>query len=390
MNSRNEIRVLHLPEWYPCAEDAMLGLFVKNQIQGLPQAEVSSTVLYASAASGNTEPIRTEKQEGGIDEITLKLPRRKSAMAARLRYMQSMWREMKGLHAERPFDVVHVHVMGKAAWLAARFKRRYGVPFVLSEHWSRYLPEHASPPSAVHIRMYRELLKRAQAFTCVSDTLRRAMEGRGLSHPLCRLIPSTVDTARFAVSSEAPTQKPPRAVHISCMEDASKNISGLIKAVAHLSNQRALPEAFALELIGDGPDKGAMEALSRSLGLDDVLHFAGELEPVELARHLSDAAFLIQSSHYETFGTPVVESLACGVPVLSTPVGIFAEMQEAGIGLAMASSSVEHIAEGIGEMCRSYSNYDPNGLRELALGRFDKHQVGEQVLDLYKTCCLSQ
>jgi GalNAc-alpha-(1->4)-GalNAc-alpha-(1->3)-diNAcBac-PP-undecaprenol alpha-1,4-N-acetyl-D-galactosaminyltransferase len=70
-----------------------------------------------------------------------------------------------------------------------------------------------------------------------------------------------------------------------------------------------------LIIVGDGPLRGELEALSESLGLSDRVIFTGLMR--RPWAFLKDAEFFVMSSEFEGFPMTLLESMACGVPVIS-------------------------------------------------------------------------
>jgi glycosyltransferase involved in cell wall biosynthesis len=83
------------------------------------------------------------------------------------------------------------------------------------------------------------------------------------------------------------------------------------------AHARLLPAAGQrLIILGEGPERGALEALTRARGVADSVHFAGWVE--NPYAYLSRAAAMAMCSRYEGFGLVIAEALACGCPVVST------------------------------------------------------------------------
>ena len=75
---------------------------------------------------------------------------------------------------------------------------------------------------------------------------------------------------------------------------------------------------------GDGdeaPESRLLKQKATNLGIDDKVLFAGRVDQKHLPPYYSSADVLVISSHYESFGLVGLEALACGRPVVSTPVG---------------------------------------------------------------------
>lgn len=86
---------------------------------------------------------------------------------------------------------------------------------------------------------------------------------------------------------------------------------------------------FHLVIGGDGPLRGRLEDLRKKLGLSDEVRFLGSLNENALpSMYAACDAFVLPSSELECFGLIILEALACGRPVLATPVGAIPEVLE--------------------------------------------------------------
>jgi glycosyltransferase involved in cell wall biosynthesis len=98
--------------------------------------------------------------------------------------------------------------------------------------------------------------------------------------------------------------------------DPVKNLSLLLRAfaVALAGDPR-----LSLAIIGDGPERAALEAQARELGLEGRVAFAGYRR--DAARFLAAADLYVSSSTYEGVSLTILEAMAAGVPVVATEVG---------------------------------------------------------------------
>jgi D-inositol-3-phosphate glycosyltransferase len=103
--------------------------------------------------------------------------------------------------------------------------------------------------------------------------------------------------------------------------DPIKGIDRLLEAATHLQDHRRL----RLVIIGgDGPDTPEyqnLQKMTRKLGIQNTVTFAGRIEQNHLPPYYSAADVLVVPSYYESFGLVGLESLACGTPVVATEVG---------------------------------------------------------------------
>jgi len=88
--------------------------------------------------------------------------------------------------------------------------------------------------------------------------------------------------------------------------------------------------------------------LVRQFGIEDTVHFAGRIDQNALNQYYSASDVLVVPSYYESFGLVGLESLACGTPVISTPVGAMESIiQEGETGQVLIDSSPRSLARAI-------------------------------------------
>jgi len=144
------------------------------------------------------------------------------------------------------------------------------------------------------------------------------------------VIPNFVDLERFK------RQKKEHFKRIICPNDEKllvhtsnfrrvKRIDDIIKVFAKLKT--IIPSK--LLLVGDGPERAAMEQLSRDLGLGEDVRFVGKLDAIEEV--LSVADLFLMPSEKESFGLAALEAMACEVPVISTNTGGLPELNVHGV-----------------------------------------------------------
>ena len=109
-----------------------------------------------------------------------------------------------------------------------------------------------------------------------------------------------------------------------------KGIDRLVRAVSRLG-----PEAGATLLVVGGddeeqPEVETLRGLSRSLRIEDAVSFVGPVPQEDLPLYYSAADVCVVPSHYESFGLVALESMACGTPVVATPVGSMDTVIQAG------------------------------------------------------------
>jgi glycosyltransferase involved in cell wall biosynthesis len=225
------------------------------------------------------------------------------------------------LSVDPDFDLVHVHGP-LAALLICRFAN---VPVVYTEHdatpwicryrhwWER--PIRKLIYRAVNVRA----LERADHVATVFDSLREELVGRyGIPAERVTTIANGTDVDVF--NPYRPGISPVRELH---------GFDRYILFVGRLTSRKA-PDLLLRALVdtpgvncafvGDGPMRRKLEQLAGELALADRVAFLGNVAPTELGRVYADADFTVLPSVSEGMPLTVIESMACGTPVLTTRV----------------------------------------------------------------------
>ena len=116
-----------------------------------------------------------------------------------------------------------------------------------------------------------------------------------------------------------------------------KRMSAVPPAVA--AARRELPQLRCL-ILGDGPERAAVEASVRELGLDAAIELRGRVPPEEVAMAVADAACLLHPSEREGYGLVVVEAMSVGTPsiLVEGPENAATELIESGMNGFIAAS----------------------------------------------------
>jgi glycosyltransferase involved in cell wall biosynthesis len=110
---------------------------------------------------------------------------------------------------------------------------------------------------------------------------------------------------------------PERYFLTSCRLIRRKNVATLVRAFAAY-RQRAARDSCDLVVLGDGPERTALERLARETGVAESVHFMGFRQYPELPAFYALARAFILPSLTEPWGLVVNEAMACGIPVLAS------------------------------------------------------------------------
>eukprot|EP01084_Bolivina_argentea_P008539 15974_1 len=142
-------------------------------------------------------------------------------------------------------------------------------------------------------------------------------------------------------------------------------------------------------MVGDGSLKGALQDLSRKLGLEEYVSFPGFLEAGEVAAILKDVHIIVNPSlraWSETFCIVNIEAMAAGIPVVSFGVGGVMEYLEDGVnGLLVNEATPYAIAEKVKDLLINEtlrSQLGENAARVIT-DRFSGIQMARRYLSIY-------
>jgi glycosyltransferase involved in cell wall biosynthesis len=110
-----------------------------------------------------------------------------------------------------------------------------------------------------------------------------------------------------------------------------------------------------LVLAGDGPERKRLEALARSLGVEERVRFLGAVPQSDLPRHYSNADALVLASSREGWANVLLESMACGTPVVASRVyGTPEVVASSAAGVLMAERTPQALADSVNALRARY------------------------------------
>ena len=240
------------------------------------------------------------------------------------------------------FDVIDAHYFypdGVAAMLIAK---RLGKPIVITARGSDI---NVFPQRPVPRQWIRWAANRCDAIITVSGALRDAIRALGIAQPRIVVLRNGVDLDRFAPLDMGEARKKlqwgPGRVLLS--------VGKLVEAKGHALVVEALigiPDV-RLVIVGAGPFRDDLRRLAAQKGVGDRVSLVGEVPHSELATFYSAADLSILASAREGMPNVVLESLACGTPVIATDVGGIGEIMTPSIGVLLRERTPHALHEAI-------------------------------------------
>ena len=254
--------------------------------------------------------------------------------------------EGKGLIVDAHFGFPE----GEAAW---RLKRWFGVPAIVTLRGTEV--RHAADP-VLRPRLARAL-RGLDHVIAVSESLRQVALELGVAPERATVVGNGVDTRRFRPMDR---EEACRRLGLRPQDRILVTVGGLVERKGFHRVMEVMPGLLHQfpdlhYLVVGGPCRegdwsGRLQALACELGIAERVHFTGPLPPEELSVPLSAADLFVLATRNEGWANVILESMACGTPVLATDVGGNREVvADERLGLIVPFGSPERLAAAIAE-----------------------------------------
>ena len=178
--------------------------------------------------------------------------------------------------------------------------------------------------------MERWLLPAADTILALTPSTARLLRADGIPDGRVQVIPPGYDPALFAAPSADPFPglPRPRVAYLGRLAP-QKDVGTLLEAFA------LLPAATQLLLVGDGPDRAALQRRAQDFG--GRVHITGFIPHAAVPAVLAHVDLLVLPSLYEDLSSALIEAMAAGRPVVATRVGGTADLVRHGVNGLLGS-----------------------------------------------------
>ncbi|MBO0356944.1 glycosyltransferase [Hymenobacter sp. BT186] len=385
-------RVLHLPKWYPNRYDDQDGDFIARHVAAIaPHAETA--VLFAAVARGPLPRLidceadlhasvptlryyyRARPTGFGLLDKPLKLVLYFWCLGLGYRRLRRQW--------GHPPQLIHVHVLLRTGLFAWFLKLVQGIPYVVTEHWTLYLPQNAHHIGGRRQWLTQRVVRAAAGLHTVSRNLCEALSELGIRNARTVIISNVVDTQLFHPPLE-PGQRH-GLLHVAAFNEQAKNLSGLLRVVARL---RLIHPEVRLRIAGYGRAEAQLQQLAADLHLtqEGTVTFLGKLPAAEVAVEMRRSACFVLFSNYENLPCVLVEAQASGLPAVATHVGGVPELLPADNtrGYLVPPRDENALAAALLRVLDHPEQFDAQHLWQYADSHFSYPAIGQSFAAFYK------
>jgi teichuronic acid biosynthesis glycosyltransferase TuaC len=351
------VNILTFTSLYPNAVNPQHGIFVETRLRQLvAHGDVTASVIapipwfplsvgpfrrYAEFAAA---PVRETRHEIDIHHPRfLTIPKIGMSLtpASMARASRRLFRDIV---ETGKVDLIDAHYFYPDGVAAAMLAAEIGIPCVIT---GRGTDLNVFPEFPAARRKILQAVDRAAACITVSEALRDRLVEIGAPADKVTTLRNGVDLDLFAPAPDNGDDLRQRLEIMGHMIVAVGNLAPEKGQRLIVEALRALPEV-TLVLVGAGPDAAHLAAAAQDFGVADRVQFAGRVPQADLAAYFSAADVSVLASAREGWPNVLLESMACGTPVVATDVGGVREIvTSSAAGTVVADRTPQALAEAI-------------------------------------------
>ncbi len=351
------LRLLTFSTLFPHTARPNQGIFVENRLRHLlASGQATSLVLapvpwfpsrsdrFGDWAVNARAPLRETRH--GIDIQHPRypvIPKVGMSLAPWLLYRAMVPQVAALLREGHRFDAIDAHYIYPDGVAATWLGRHFGLPVVMT---ARGTDVNLIPRYRIPRRLIQGAIRDAAALIAVSAALKDVLVRLGAPDDKVTVLRNGVETDLF----HPPADRQATRDALGLTGPTLISIGGLIERKGHhrtIEAMSQLPE-FALIVVGEGPERDRLSALIAALGLGDRVRLLGPRPHRDLPALYGAADASVLASSREGWANVLLESMACGTPVVAANIWGNPEVvrQKAG-GIIYEPNTPDGIAAGV-------------------------------------------
>ncbi len=368
------MKVLFISSWFPNKLEPTNGNFVQRHAEAVA-LEHEVEILHCIGNFDQTEKyIYDDKVINGIRTLIIYYKNSNNPL-------QNFYRRMKSyrlgfLKMQMP-DLVHANVLHNNMLFAVYLKKKYKIPFLVTEHWTALQHQNLPNTSGNIKRIAKYIAKNAAFILPVSENLLDSLRSIGIKTPM-KVVSNVVNTKIFDIKKRNEDETT-RFLHVSSLIPR-KRPDKIIETVFKLKQKGY---NVALEIGGDG-DTETLKNLVKKYNAEPFINVFDEISYAEVAEKMQKSDCFILFSDNETQGCVILESYACGKPVIATAVGGVPEFVKPGLGILIEKANENELYEAMENFAtQKLQLKDAGSLRQFVTDHFSKESICRQFTDVY-------
>lgn len=367
------MKILFISSWFPNKLEPTNGNFVQRHAEAVALKH-DVEILHTIGDFNQKETfVFDDKIINGIRTLVIYYRNSKNPIQNFLRRMKAY--KMGFSKMQKP-ELVHGNVLHNNMLFAVYLKKKYKIPFVITEHWTALRKVNLNKTSFIIKQTAKMIGNQADMILPVSNDLKDSLNLLGIKTPK-KVIPNVVDTKLFtpqnAVSEDF------TFIHISNLIPR-KNADKILDVTIKL-----LKEGYPIKLKigGDGETQNLREIV-RKEGLENKIEIFDTITSEEVSYKLKISDCFILLSDDENQPCVISESFASGIKVISTNVGGIAEFFPQNFGILVEKPDSLLLESAMKKMIAEDRSWDRNEIANYADITFSKESIAGKFNDIYE------
>lgn len=372
MNIHKRHKILFISSWFPNKIEPTNGNFVQRHAEAVSLLH-DVEVLHAIGNFNQKEKFVFDDQVvNGIRTLIVYYKNSKNPLQNFLRRMKAYQLGFKKI--QKP-DLVHGNVLHNNLLFAVYLKKKFGIPFVVTEHWTalREINRNKLPFQKKLIAKF--IGNQSSMLLPVSKDLEKGLKSLPIKTKM-KVVPNVVDDTVFKPKTSE--NEKITFIHVSSLIPR-KNPEKIIEAAINLWEKGF---DLNLKIGGDGDIKPLMNQIEKS-SFRDKIEIFGELTISEVAEKMKNADCFILFSDDENQPCVIAESFASGIKVISTNVGGISEFFPDNFGILLEKVDVKLLEEAMIKVLNSELNSSKKEISHYAEQTFSKQKIAEKFSEIY-------
>ena len=377
--------ILHFVTWYPSSENDIEGIFTRRHLELLATDEsiehivVKKSVEKVSAIRSLLNLLVVFKQDktGKVPIIEL--------TTESFKFNKFLWRfakeveewQLNRLIKKYQPALLHLHVVYGFGKEAVAIKKKWGIPFVISEHMAPFPFEWIVDKQG----LITEPMQEAASIVAVSSAQAQQIKTFTGVNPI--VIPNVVNEEEFFYREQQKISSGLQLI-LAGIYDSRKGADYLLHVLPAFLE--TYPDAI-LHLVGETKPERMVELqqIITKAGIEQSIVFHGTVTAAALCKLYQQCDFYVCASDWESFGLTVLEALFTGLPVLSTNCGGVLEFMNEENGVLISNDRKEDtLLNGLLHITNRLSAFNRQAISASVNKQFSGNMIKDKYYSLYK------
>lgn len=370
------MRVFVISKGMPTEQYPLNGIFEFDQAKALARsgAEVAMLVIDFRSGSYKRKYGFSEYETEGVRVFELSLPLGLYRRALPLLRYLLIKVYKKAVKACGQPDIIHAQFYSIGA-IAAVLKKRYKVPFVITEHSSK-LNTDLQNISQLDLNLAKSAYQCADKLIAVSHALAANLKNNFQVE--ATVIPNIVDVSQFQYVERTPKD-----------DFTFISVGNLVKIKGFDQLLEAFAEAFKadnavkLSIVGDGPELENLQNTITRLNLNGKVSLLRTIGRNRIKSFYQEGDAFVLASHSETFGVVFIEAMATGLPVIATSCGGPNDIVTENAGYLIPVDDRQALVSALQAMRNNAYNFNSLEISRNCIEKYSPETVGRQIIEAY-------